>query len=77
MDAPTIFSPSQLTALVTSILPELPAGHTNAVVATVDTSGVKLIAGFSKDNNRWQFNGAFEHDWTGENKLGANLIYSF
>lgn len=74
---PTIFSPDQLNALVAT-LPTLPAGHKNAIVATVDQNGAKVIAGFSAGpDNKLKFSGAFEHDWSGENKVGAQLLYSW
>lgn len=73
----TIFSPDQLNALVAA-LPQLPDGHKNAIVGTVDLTGAKVVAGFSLGpDNKLKFSGAFEHDWTGDNKAGAQVLYSW
>lgn len=75
-----IFSQAQLQSIVDDTLKAtaMPEGHKNALVATVDQSGAKAVGIFKlgKGDN-WQFQGAFEHDWTGENKAGASLMYSW
>lgn len=80
MAATTIFSPQQLSDIVSSTLAAsaVPDGHKNAVIAGVDQDGAHVVAAFklgSKD--QWEFNGAFEHTWEGDNQVGASLIYSF
>jgi hypothetical protein len=71
----TIFSKEQLDKLVSETLPPASAGHKVAVVGTVDQHGAQIVAGFTSDNNRWRFNGAFRHDWTGDNTVGAQVMY--
>jgi hypothetical protein len=73
--AVTIFSQEQLTKLVADTLPPPSAGHTIAVVGTVDQHGAQVVAGFTSDNQRWRFNGAFRHDWNGDNTVGAQVMY--
>lgn len=73
----TIFSQDQLAQIVKDSLVNVPAGHTNAVVATVDQSGVKIVAGFSLHDDRWRIEGAYAHDWDGEDTAGAKVILSW
>jgi hypothetical protein len=76
----TIFSDSQLAKLVTDTIPaSLPAGHTNAIVGSVDATGAEVVIGFQKDTNSgtWQVQGAYRHEWSGSNDVGARLIYSW
>lgn len=73
----TIFSPSQLNAMVATI-PPLPNGHRSAIVGTVDQAGAKVIAAFSLGTDKqFQLSGAVEHDWNGDNKAGAQFLTSW
>jgi hypothetical protein len=75
----TIFSQTQLQQAVAAIPPDLPEGHSSAIVGTVDQTGAQVIVGFKKDalGGTWQAQGAFRHDWSGDNSVGARFIYSF
>jgi hypothetical protein len=75
----SIFSPDQLQQIVNETIPtELPAGHRNAIVAGVDQTGASVVAGFTLGaGDVWAFQGAFRHEWTGENEVGARLIASW
>lgn len=75
----TIFSPAQLDEVINQTIPQnLPAGHKNAIVATVDTNGAKVAALFALgDSGHWQVKAAGEYDWNGDKKAGAELIDSW
>lgn len=76
----SIFSQDQLKAVIDQTLKDtaLPEGHKNALVGTVDEGGVKAVAVFKLGkNDNWALQGAFEHDWAGDNKAGASVIYSW
>lgn len=73
----TIFSPTQLNAIVAKALPEVPDGHTNAIVGTVDNTGAQVLVSFKSQDSRWKATGVARHDWTGENEVGASLVYSW
>ncbi len=75
----TIFSPAQLDAIVTRTIPEnLPAGHRNAIVGTVDTHGVEVAALFALgDGDHWQVKAAGDYAWNGDVSVGASIIDSW
>lgn len=73
--AVTIFSQEQLRKLVADTLPPATDGHSVAVVGTVDQHGAQVVAGFTSKNQQWRFNGAFRHDWNGDNTVGAQVMY--
>lgn len=48
-------------------------------VGVVDENGVQAIVAVSlvnKEIMKIKFNGVFEHQWTGDNKVGAKVIFS-
>jgi hypothetical protein len=72
-------SEQRLAQIVNQTIPSnLPNGHKNAIVGTVDQNGAQIVAGFhvGHDNN-WEFDGAFQHTWTGDNVGSAKVIYSW
>lgn len=74
----TYFSQDEIAKIAQETLSQLPDGHKNAVVGTVDASGVKVASVFTLGtNNRWQVDGVYEHNWAGDNAAGANVIYSW
>ncbi len=74
----TIFSTDDLKSLADKALTTVPDGHSNAIVGTVDQSGaqVVVIAKLGPSNN-WDVTGAARHDWSGDNEVGASVIYSW
>lgn len=73
----TVFSPAQLKTIVDQTLPLVPAGRTNAVVGTVDKTGAQVLVTFKSKDEKWLATGVARHEWTGENEVGASLIYSW
>lgn len=74
----TVFSPAQLKAIVDQTMPTVPDGHTNALVGTVDQSGAQFLASFKLGaGNKWTATGVARHQWTGENQVGASVVYSW
>lgn len=72
----TIFSPDQLKQLVTKTLVDVPKDHKIAVVGTVDQHGAEVVANFTSQNNEWQLQAAYRHDWSGDNEIGATVMSS-
>ena len=74
----TLFSQDQLATAVAAALPLVPDGHTNAVIGIVDAKGVQVIVTMKLgDHDRWQATGYGRHEWTGDNQVGASLVYSW
>jgi hypothetical protein len=78
-DVMALFSPEELRQAVAAAIPaDLPAGHRNAVVSTVDQAGVKVEARLALDEkNHWQVIAAYEHAWDGTDRTGAQLVVSW
>ena len=73
------FSDAQLQSIITETIPStLPAGHTSAIVGSVDQNGAQVVASFELgDKDEWQFQAAAQHTWTGDNEVGARVILSW
>lgn len=69
----SIFSKEALDKIVTETLPADAQPGEKILVAGVDRDGVKVAAVF-KLKEHWELKAAFEHDWTGDDKLGAQVI---
>ena len=75
-----MFSDAQLASLVTQTIPaQLPNGHRNALVGSVDSSGAQVVIAMQKDvgTGTWQFQAAVKHEWSGNNEVGAKVIMSW
>lgn len=72
-----IFSDAALKKLVADTLPALPPGRTNAVVGTVDSEGVKIVAGVKLRDGLVEVSGAYAHDWDGDDSAGAKVLLSW
>lgn len=74
----TAFSPAQLKSIVETTLAVVPDGHTNAIVGGLDQHGAQVVASFKLGaDDRWVASGVARHDWTGNNTVGASLVYSW
>ena len=69
----TLFSQDQLQKLITDTMPADAKPGEKIVVATVDSSGTKVVASF-KLNQHWDLQAAAEHDWAGDDKAGAKVL---
>lgn len=67
-----LFTPDALARALASV-PEPTGDKKNALIGTVDSSGVKvaLVMNFS---DTWTIEAAVQHDWTGTNTAGAKII---
>lgn len=72
-----IFSQTQLDAAVKVAQQAVPMGHSNAIVGTVDNTGAQVVVSMKLDADHWTAKGAIRHDWTGQNIVGASMIYSW
>jgi len=57
---------------------EIPPEHKFIFVGAVDEQGIKAIIGVqrSTENSQLKINFIAEHDWDGDNKAGAKVIWS-
>lgn len=74
----TIISSDQLNAIAAQTLPTVPDGHSNAIVGTVDQNGAQVVAVFKLGASKnWDVTAVGRHDWSGDNEVGASVIYSW
>lgn len=74
--APPILPTETLRQLIIHTLP--PArGRTMAVAGTLDSVGAPIVAGFDSHDGRWQFVGAYHHDWPGGSGARAKLMFTW
>lgn len=71
-----IFSEAALKKVVQESL-TIPPGRTNAVVGLVDVNGVKIVAGVKLQGGKVEITGAYEHDWNGDDSVGAKVLLSW
>ncbi len=75
---PTIFSPDQLKEIVTKTIPaDDPKDHHNFVlVGGIDQTGSQVVARFEKKHDTWTLDAdaVWEHQWAGDNKVGAQVL---
>jgi hypothetical protein len=72
----TVFSPTQLDSYVKDLgLDNLPDGHKSAVIGAIDQNGVKV--GLIYNQGIFEAEAAFEHDWNGNNEIGAKILASW
>lgn len=79
---PKLFDASALDTAVHTVLEssDVPAGHMNVIVGTVDSSGAALVIGLKRDVNgiSWQLQGLYRHDWTThEDQVAGRVIASW
>lgn len=76
-----LFSQAQLDAHIAKVLPMIPAGDNNAIIGTTDDTGAQVVltVKFKSEDDRRHFsvNAVGRHEWTGDNSVGASLIYSW
>lgn len=75
-----LFDAATLRKLVEDTIPStLPPDHTSALVGTVDSAGVGVVVSCKKDTAKgtWEVRGVLKHEWTGGDKAGAQVIWSF
>lgn len=67
-----------LRATVDKVLPQIPSGHDNAIIATADAAGAQiLVTARLGAGGNWTAMGVLKHAWTGEDSAGASLMYSW
>ena len=74
----TFFSQAQLAKIVSETLPPVSDDHTIAVVGTVDADGAQVVANFTRrtGSGDWQLQAAYRHDWNGDDRVGAHVMWS-
>ncbi len=78
MSTTTILTPEQLKTLSDAAVKTVPDGHSNAIIGTVDQDGAQIVAVAKLGpSNNWDVTAAARHDWSGDNEVGASVIYSW
>jgi hypothetical protein len=73
-----LFTPEALAKALTVIPQEtLAPGQHGAALATVDADGVKVALLFTSKDSRWRVRGAYERDWTSDNRVAGDILYRF
>lgn len=55
---------------------KLPPDHSLALVGTVDAKGARVAVVMKKEGSHWELRGAYEHDWSGDNRVSATILFS-
>jgi len=71
-----LFAPDALQASLNRTLPQLPPGNKVAVAGAVDVTGASVALVFQSQDGHWHARAAFEHDWTGDSRFGADFTFS-
>lgn len=71
-----LFSDAALKKVVQESL-TIPEGRTNAVVGLVDVNGVRIVAGVKLKDGHVEVTGAYEHEWDGDDSVGAKVLLSW
>lgn len=73
-----ILTGAQLDTIVRQTLPPADQEHTFAAVATVDRNGMGVVAEFTKHKGEWAMTAEAyaEHEWSGQNDVGAKLLFT-
>lgn len=75
----TIFSPDQLAKIVNETIPadDPQDNHKFALVGGIDQDGTQVVARFRKTHDdSWTLdaNAVWRHEWSGDNKVGAQVL---
>jgi len=73
-----LFTPDALERAL-KVIPQdtLQDGQHGAALATVDADGVKVALIFTSTDNKWRVRGAYERDWSGDNRVAGDILYRF
>lgn len=71
-----LFAPEQLKQIVADTLIDVPKDHRVAVVGTFDRNGAAVVANFASVDGRWKLQAAYRHDWSGNDSIGAKVMFS-
>lgn len=79
-EKPKVFTEEFLSSVIkkTILSGDIPADHKLYFVAATDETGVKAIIGVTQDlfGGNLKINFIAEHEWDGDNKAGAKVIWS-
>jgi hypothetical protein len=69
----SVFSNAQLQKIIADTLPADAKPGEKVVVGAIDQNGVKVVASF-KLKEHWELQAAAEHEWSGEDHVGAKVL---
>lgn len=74
-----LFDQAALDKQIAAVAPSIPEGHTSALIGTVDDQGVQAVISIERETAHGRFTaaGVLRHTWTGDNQVGARVIWSF
>lgn len=71
-----LFTPDALQKALDATLPQLPPGRTIGLGAAVDSTGASVAVVFQSQDGHWKAAAAVEHDWAGDNRIGAKVTFT-
>lgn len=74
MPDPVDLSVHTIQRIIQDSLTGMDASTKNALVATIDLNGAKVVAAFGKKNGRWQAQAIAAHEWSGENVVAGQIL---
>ncbi len=73
--AKTMFARDALEKMVAEALPPIDENHNKAIGGIVTAEGAKFVVSMQLGADKsWKLTGGFEHEWTGEDKVGIELF---
>ena len=79
-EKPKVFTTEFITSVVNKSIADgsIPPDHKFILVAATDEQGIKGMIGVKRDTEKSHLELDFiaEHDWDGDNKIGAKVIFS-
>ena len=71
-------SHDMLQTMVDQMVPKLPEGRKVGIGFGLDNEGAKIAAVFQQGpDSKWRIQAAFQHDWTGDTRVGVGGQITF
>ena len=73
------FSPDALQKALDTAIPkmDLQPGQQGGAIAAIDSDGIKVALMFTSKDDHWRVRGAFERNWSGEQKVAGDILFKF
>lgn len=71
-----MFNRKDLEKIVEKVIPS-ESGRTNAIILTADENDGMAVTIKMKFRGRWEMEGVFKRDWTGDIGAEAKVVYSW
>jgi len=74
-----LFSPDALQKALDKAIPkmDLQPGQQGGAIAAIDSEGLTVALVFTSKDSHWRVRGAYERDWSGDNRVAGDILYRF